>query len=451
MDDKTPAEKPGRAPEGPAKAAAKTAEPSYPANPLGLTMTFIPKEHQPALKNWAIYVYMRPDHDLEPAAWKDVKEMQLANTGAGAHVVVQVDDTKDRNRLSIADGVVARLKNPPARRPTPFQDLCDFVAWADENFPGEQRMLIVWGHSRGVGIDLVGPRGEVPGMDPPAVRPPIGPALVDPHPDALTFQNLLKIGTLFKELSEQAATGGRSQRKASPNPLELLGLDSCYMSSIEFAHALRGDVERLVAAQSYIRSAGWNYAEILGYLREHEDASPADLANAIVDHVDKLDDGTTLAHLDLTSGKPQAVVDAFAALVKALRSRADDPVAAEVLGILLKRVAYLKVRQFLDLEDLCEQVRAFFGGQIGVAATAVLNALSTLVVRARAKGRAAGLLNGVSVYYDGVSAEPPLGGAAPDADAVVDLQAYRQLEFDKTTGWMNLVASIERATSALGS
>jgi hypothetical protein len=441
LDETTAAEPSIQALDRPATPEGRASKAPSEVGPLGVPMTVIPPDHKPVVKAWAIYVFMRPDNALELAAWNDIREMTLAGTGADAHVIVQLEQANDRHRLSIADGVVSALADPPTHRSTPFDDLGDFIQWAATNYPGDQKLLIVWGHSRGVGIDLVGPRAEVPGMDPASpVRPTIGPSHASPHPDALTFQNLLKIGALFKGL---AAAGSGPVR---PGPaLDLLGLDSCYMSSVEFAHALTGDVGRLVASQSYMKLSGWNYATILGFLRRTPKATPAELADAIVAHVDELADGTTLAHLDLDQAQPLA--DAFRKLVDALRKEAIDPVKADVLGILAKRVAYLKVRQFLDLRDLCHKLRDYFGGKIGDAAVEVLAAYKKLVVRARANGRAAGLLNGVSLYYDGVSASRPFGNAAEDVDAVVDLDAYGQLPFVKETGWQALVTAIERAGS----
>ena len=429
----------------PAATDVAVTTPVYDPTAAGLPRTTILPKSAPETKDWAIYIFMRPDRALELAAWRDIQEMQSAMTGAGVHVVVQLDQMNDRHRLSVANGVVAALEKPDERRATPFEDLCAFIRWARQDYPGRQSMLIVWGHSRGVGVDLVGPRAEVPGVDPLTVTsPPITPSHVDPHPDALTFDNLLTVGALFKDVRPAAA--GAAKDGTEPKRLELLGLDSCYMSSVEFAHALSGDVDRLVASQSYMKLAGWNYATILKYLRANPKATPAEFANAIVRHVDELADGNTLSHLDLRQSA--TVVAKFTELVKALRERAGDPRGAEALGILLKRVAYQKVRQFLDVRDLCHRVSDYYGGKVAEAADQVLKALRQLVVQARGSGLAAGRLNGVSIYYDGVSATRPFGGAAPDLDAVVDLQAYGKLLFVKDTGWADLMALIERSGSA---
>src|SRR3954463_7504627 len=116
-----------------------------------------PAAQAPVTKEWAVYVFMKPDAALEAAAVADIEEMKRATSNDQVHVVVQLERVNDVERLSIEGGQETQIR-PEGRVYAPKDSLFRFVEWANESYPASRRMLVIWGHSRGVGIDLTGPR-----------------------------------------------------------------------------------------------------------------------------------------------------------------------------------------------------------------------------------------------------------------------------------------------------
>jgi hypothetical protein len=392
-------------------------------------------DHQPIHKDWAVYVFMKPDAALERAAAADIEEMKLAATSDRLHLVVQLERGNDIERLVVANGQ-DRLAESPKRQVAAPGSLRDFLDWAGHQYPGKRRMLILWGHSRGVGIDFAGPtvateiasafRNEVNRTQAPASGPPEG---------------ALRLPALQSALKPAQRDDGK--------PFDVIGFDACYMGSLEYACELASETDYLVAAQGYIKRSGWDYRVVLDALSNDALPSPAEFAAHIVDHAAVLEGNTNLSRIDLTTLGPErgaGMVVAFRRLVAALTRVIDDPVEARALRIALKQTSYLQVRQFLDVRDLCYRLMDAFNEDVNAAAEEVLTAYDA-VVRSRATGTALGVLNGLSIYCPLFQAEPSIGDATADVDAVVDHEEYGKLAFVKATGWQKLCELIDRRTT----
>jgi hypothetical protein len=394
-----------------------------------------PAAQAPVTKEWAVYVFMKPDAALEAAAVADIEEMKRATSNDQVHVVVQLERVNDVERLSIEGGQETQIR-PEGRVYAPKDSLFRFVEWANESYPASRRMLVIWGHSRGVGIDLTGPR---PGAEALGLRSsgrmarrssPSGPPA-----DGLKLSEV-------EHATKPLAKPGRGAR------LDILGFDACYMSSLEYACELASQADYLVAAQGYMRRSGWDYRAVLNVLAGAKTASPLQLADCIVEQASTLEGNTNLSRIELSAiGPPESgIVGAFGRLVGALERVIEDPIEARALRIVLKQASYLQVRQFLDLRDLCHKLREGFDDPVGEAASAVLVEYERLV-KSRATGTALGVLNGLSIYCPLFSAGPAIGDASPDVDAVVDRLEYGSLDFVKQTGWQLLCDRLDERTS----
>jgi hypothetical protein len=292
-------------------------------------------------------------------------------------------------------------------------------------------------------------------MDDPQVVRPVSPLrLVDgsrgigpagPPPDALSVTQLTDLfaAPLPDRDDSNAAVRGSGPRPAvQRRRLNLLGFDSCYMSSVEFTCALRHAVDYVVASQSFIKTEGWNYRTVLSALASDPGMDPEAFGRKIVDHVVDLQGASNLALVNLTKAEP--FIDAFRGLVDALLETIRDRDERRALQIVFGQAAFLQVRQFLDLRDLCHKIREEFAGRVADAAFAVLQQLQeTTFLYHRARGRALGRLNGLSIYYPHVRAEEPMGGLpVTEGNAVVDLAEYRALEFVARTRWLELLAEL---------
>ncbi len=78
--------------------------------------------------------------------------------------------------------------------------------------------------------------------------------------------------------------------------LDLLGFDSCEMSSLEIASQFRGLAKTLVASEGTVPNSGWNYADILlGTLGEKPNADPNAVAVSFVNEFIKQQNRLALA------------------------------------------------------------------------------------------------------------------------------------------------------------
>jgi hypothetical protein len=428
----------------------------------------VPVHARPS-RAWSVFIFMKPDETLEKAAIDDVDEMKTVGRLEHAYVAVQVERVNDVERFQIANG--RELLFPPPdlaaagaalpERQRPADLVADFGAWALKEFPAERHLVVMWGHARGVGVLLAPPSARplaeafqewapmpelAAGRRPARPKPPEAPLA-----DGLTIEDLL---SAMKSLQEQqAALAGRGADTASgyaapgssesERKLGVLGLDSCYMSSIEVGYALREYVECLVASESFMQSQGWNYREVLQSLagRAGHDVAPAALGEAIVRHVVTLPGDGSISMLRLEC--VDQLARAFKQLVSALRATIVDPGERRALKIVLSRVSFLKVRQFLDLRDLCHKLCQHFPDPIADAARAVLDELPAVVFH-RATGRALGRLNGLSVYYPYVRASAIRNSCDDfeEADAIVRPDEYRRLAFVEHTGWGRLLEEL---------
>lgn len=221
--------------------------------------------------------------------------------------------------------------------------------------------------------------------------------------------------------------------------LDVLGLDSCYMSSVECGYELQEHVLYLVASESLMSNQGWNYRAVLSAVATPGRTTPRAVGRAIVKHVTTLQGPASISMLTLEN--LMALGPAFEALVAALQERIKDPVEREALKIILSRVAYMKVRQFLDVRDLCHKLIQNFDGDVANGAAGVLALLTEDLVFHRASGLALGRLNGLSIFYPYVRASAVRASCRDldEVNAVVEPGAYRRLKFVEETGWGDLL------------
>ena len=65
--------------------------------------------------------------------------------------------------------------------------------------------------------------------------------------------------------------------------IDVVGLDSCLMSTAEIGYELRNYVDYLVSSQGSVDDIGWPYRELLSWLKENSTATPEDLIKQTVD------------------------------------------------------------------------------------------------------------------------------------------------------------------------
>jgi hypothetical protein len=200
------------------------------------------------LPPWTVMVYMAAGNtpELDAFAVRNLREMENG-VNDNATVVVQINrawpDTPQRYRIRprrSREGVseqVDRGEVVSADMGDP-RTLSDFLHWAVAGYPAQQYLLVLWGHSYGLGF----------GRD---------------HNDPLTLVDLKKALRSFQTHRTRLSRRSRSYLQKSNRRLEILGTNACAMSYLEAAYELRNSAQFMVASQISVPFAGWPYDAIL--------------------------------------------------------------------------------------------------------------------------------------------------------------------------------------------
>lgn len=206
-------------------------------------------------KKWTFAVYMVADNNLDPAALKDLAEMQSVGSTNNVNIVVLIDRfyVSGTQILYIGKGynqtVWGEWSNEYELNTGSSDTLAWFVEYVISSYPAEHYALVLWDHGdgwNGFGWD-------------------------DTNKDHLAVEEIKDALNRVR-----AETGVR---------IDLLGFDACLMANIEVAYtlSLTNEVNILLASEDYVPWYGWPYDMILSKLVENPDLSPVEFASLIVD------------------------------------------------------------------------------------------------------------------------------------------------------------------------
>lgn len=345
-------------------------------------------EAEPA--RWLFMVYMDGDNDLESYVFKDLNELERTGSGNGVEVIVQADriegySDKDgdwtgtrRYRIlpddtnTVISPVVEDMGELDMGDP---QTLADFTAWATENYPAENRVLILWDHGDGW---LLQAQNTAEGAPPPAI------ASDDTSGSMLSIAE----GELAQGLQADVEANGR---------YDVIGFDACNMASWEVAHAMQPYAAYMSAAETTVGWEGFMYEPILAYLRETPEANANDLA--VLMSQGAVEEGGELTHsaidldalLDLS-----AEIDALAQLALA------DPSVSDALLDAREHTRgadEIWAEWYLDVGDLADQASASGHDGLSAQAVSIRAALDEAVVGNFNSG-AYTWTTGLTIYFD---------------------------------------------------
>ncbi|HSL20147.1 MAG TPA: clostripain-related cysteine peptidase [Vicinamibacterales bacterium] len=364
---------------------------------------------------WLVMLYLAGDNNLSEEMVLALQDLLAVGPPKGDAIVAQFDPSGvglETQRYDFTDWPHkgSTLKDycdttftPEETNAASVETLTEFVTWATEKHPAERRLLILSGHGSGTTQDFL--------LRDDAAR------------DALSIPELQEVLTAVRK------TGWK---------IDVLGMDACYMSMGEVAYEIRKDVGILVGSEGLSPAFGWPYREILTRAINHRHnggppMKPEELAAAIVEaHVDHYSEydraagrSADLAAVDL--GQIDGVAEAFRKLVVTLK---DSPQHDKLLLAHWYAQTY-KAHQFVDLMDLCGQIRERFApGEAATACSGVLDALRGCTIRSDCSGSAYQHSHGLSIYF-------PWAFVSPDYDG---------LEFPKDTEWAAFLREHLRAT-----
>ncbi len=372
-------------------------------------------------RKWTVLVYMGADDDHDAtmvrSAFTDIEEMRNVGSSDHINVAVQMDlrlfqpvrflirpdgTLDDRKQQDL--GV---LRESSTGRPRTLEK---FLKWGRTTVPAEHYLLILWGHGLGVGFTV-------------EEADSLADVVYDAE-DGLTVRELAAVLRRFR-----GANRGR--------PLDVLGFDACYMSTIEMAYEYRDIVQLIVGSQIVIPFEGWPYERVLRSLRAHPRTTPEGLASKLVhaflESYPRRTTVTQTAFRPSAAGAVKLAIDGLAAaLERATRNRSEVAKIRQAF----RGAKFVDARQFVDLRDLCRRLSMINRDpQVQKAARTIANLLRKgprgLIAAHGTKGPRAERLNGASVYVRWLKAR------RPDYNVRLELKEYRRLQFVRETGWQD--------------
>jgi len=390
---------------------------------------------------WTVMLYMAAskDEQTEQAAIRDIRELERGSPKEtkDLNVLVQIDRRWPgyAERYRVEEGYsrfcvgLKGKRNIDSGKP---EVLRDFVRWSRKRFPAKHYLLVLWGHSYGLGF----------GRD---------------HNDPLT-------------LSEIAASlnGRRLKVPTGSKAVDILGANACAMSYAECAYELQDAADFLLAPEITMPFAGWPYDRILTDIVDNSDIEPEELGKKIIERfmasfgeaVEPRNVSLTLLRLGSVENLRQHLTTLTTTLVDALKANFRQGIQDQIADAFLD-TAHGDVRPLIDLFDLCERLAALDTSQASdderKAVTAVKDAAGALSKFApaelhdRATRRISGSLkpghelvadhrasdalegiNGLGIFAPAVSGASRLG----QVDA--SIKEYEKLGLVKKTGWSEL-------------
>ncbi len=213
-----------------------------------------------SLADYTVMVYVTSS-ELQDYAIKDLMEMKkignfsklniLLQTGGGATIdnnpKTSIDFSQNQ-RFQIVNNTILTLQNIGHQNMGDSNTLCNFLVWGINHFPAKKYVTIFWGHGNGI-------KGF--GKD------------ITFNKDILTLQEIESSFRNAKEITQQK--------------FELIGFDSCLMSSIEIAKRISPFANYMVSSEEIEPGGGWNYTSIFKSLIINPDQNGYLLGRVISD------------------------------------------------------------------------------------------------------------------------------------------------------------------------
>lgn len=328
---------------------------------------------------WTVLLYMCGT-DLESeggAATDNLLELQEVQYDDSVNFIIQTGGTNTWQNDLIDPGYLQRFKSDAdgltfldQRKLASMGDpstLSDFLKWGIESYPADRYMVLFWNHGG----------GSIAGIEFDEVF----------DSDSLTLPEL---GEAFKEVGQQ---------------FEIIGFDTCLMSTLENASTISEYGNYMVASEEYEPGGGWAYTDWTQYLMDHPGANGKMVGKQICDtYYSKCeysgdDDMATLAVVDLK--KIPALVSAFDAMatemtgitdkITTLQDYVRGAIRAENFGGNTDEEGYTNMVDLGDLTINTEDV-------VSKTAEDVLTALFDAVVY-DVHGTTRAQANGLSVFF----------------------------------------------------
>ncbi len=332
---------------------------------------------------WAVYWYLCGS-DLESnggAATADLQEMMEARlpenikifiqTGGASQWQNEIISSDEMGRYVFSSEGLEQVGNLDNASMGNRDVLADFLSFGKQNYPADHTVVVFWNHGG----------GSVTGA---------------------AFDELYDNDSLTLDEMDYAFNKVYGNNKA----IELIGFDTCLMSTIDVANIFSGYANYLVASEELEPGNGWYYTGWLQALADNPGMNGAQLGKVICDtyvegcKMEGTDDEITLAVTDLNKLEPLLVaydnigreaLSAAAENTSFFNQMSRAATKAENYGGNTRDLGYTNM---VDLGDLIKNADSL----LPEYADAVLNAINDCVVY-KVNGPYRKMATGLSCYY----------------------------------------------------
>ena len=254
----------GKKPADPALTADPTAAPTPtatvvptppPSTPLPVTVS-----DSPAL--WTVYWYVCGSNleSLYGCASNDLNEALAVALPDNVRVIIETGGSYEWHNKSVSNGAIQRfvldssgltlIDEQPDADMGDAGTLASFLAFCNDNFPSEHKMMLFWNHGG----------GSVTGA-----------AFDETHGyDSLTLREFANaFDAVYPDRTDA--------------PFDLVGFDACLMSTVDVANTFRNVASYMVASEELEPGCGWHYTGWLGQLAKHPEMDAEALGKSICD------------------------------------------------------------------------------------------------------------------------------------------------------------------------
>jgi len=328
---------------------------------------------------WLVMLYLSGDNNLSPEMVWAINEIRTSRVPKGFALTIQFDGvTPGSPTVRYAIDETTPVNPGPTLGPIPFPEaekewlpeadagdpkvLEDFMRWSMRSYQPEHRMLILSGHGSGT----------------------VGDFLTDDDARQQLQPGSMSIPGVAEAIRKASENNPYLDLKDGDDAVDILGLDSCLMSTLEVAVELKGRARLLVASEGFVPNTGWPYGYLLDCLADHvkqgDPIDPVSVSKYLVHdcanyYATYLPAGVSFDIASCDIDRIELVILALNGLTSELLPFTEKAVQD---GVVLAhwRAQSFKWEQYVDLWDFCDQLRLQVGengGELRSACDSVMN------------------------------------------------------------------------------
>lgn len=368
------------------------------------------------MKEWTFLVFMNGHDDvLDPFTEQNLRLMEKVGSTEDINIVVQVASLArtQTERVYVEKGHTQVIQKLPRVDMGDYRELSKFIEWTVKNYPAKKYFINVWNHGSGwhdikINRKLPGKLGEF--------------EKYDVSFDGLTnnFITTEQMGTVMKKFENLIG-----------HKVELYGNDACLMAMAEVAAEFSDSVEYFASSQENEPAAGWPYDKLLQRWAQNPTADGAVVGTILAEeYLKKYPDeyanpaGTTFSVVRMSA------FEKFMSAVGNLRNELMGLGSSKIASIKMAGTSSHNFEGSSDYKDFYDFVLNLEQSSLGInksTLSEVKSAFKGIIVKNVNSSNEDGAY-GVSIWL-------------PTYDLYYDknIARYRNLEFNKKTGWADLL------------